>query len=59
MREDHSSTGGTVEATDQHPKDPVNENPAKPFNTECIDLTPELPTNIGYVGGLPLPKKKA
>jgi hypothetical protein len=59
MREDHSSTGGTVEATDQHPKDPANENPAKPFNTECIDLTPELPTNIGYVGGVRVPKKKS
>jgi hypothetical protein len=52
MREDHSSTGEPVELTDQLPEDPANVNLDKPFKPGCIDLTPALPTNIGYVGGV-------
>jgi hypothetical protein len=32
-------------------------NPQQPFEPKCIDLTPTEPANIGYVGGVRLPKK--
>ncbi len=58
MREDHSSTGEPAEPTYQLPEDPANENLDKPFKPECIDLTPALPTNIGYVGGVRIIRTK-
>jgi hypothetical protein len=58
MCEDHSSTDEMIEPIDQHSEEPADENPAKPFNSVCIDLTPALPTNVGYVGGVRVPKKK-
>ena len=58
MREDNSSADEVIEPIDRHPEVPADENPAKPFNSVCIDLTPALPTNVGYVGGVRVPKKK-
>ena len=30
----------------------AEKNPPKPFEPQSIDLTPEEPVNIGYVGGV-------
>ena len=35
------------------------ENLPKSFKSRCIDLTPKKPVNIGYVGGVRVPKTKA
>lgn len=39
-------------------KTDAEKNPQKPFKPQRIDLTPEQPVNIGYVGGVRLPKTK-
>jgi hypothetical protein len=33
--------------------------PPKPFKPQRVDLTPEEPVNIGYAGGVRVPKPNA
>lgn len=55
MSKGDSSTGDLVEATEKHPKGPGTRNPQQPL-PKRIDLTPEEPMNIGYVGGVRVSK---
>jgi hypothetical protein len=59
MRKGDSPTANLVQATEQHPEGPAEENLSKPFKPQRIDLTPTEPVNIGYVGGVRVPKKTA
>jgi hypothetical protein len=44
----------------QHPADLNPPKPTKPFKSKCIDLTAEYEgLNIGYVGGVQMPKEKS
>jgi hypothetical protein len=43
-------------ANDPSAQDYAEKNPQKPFKPQRIDLTPTEPVNIGYVGGVRLPK---
>lgn len=39
-------------------KTEAEKSPQKPFQPQRVDLTPDEPVNIGYVGGVQLPRKK-
>jgi hypothetical protein len=56
VREDN----GTVPTEGATPRSehPANEKPPTPFKPKRIDLTPDEPVNIGYVGGVRRPKKQ-
>lgn len=45
-------------ATDRAAQDNPEKNPQKPV-PQRIDLTPEEPVNLGYVGGVRVPKSNA
>jgi hypothetical protein len=48
--------GLTRAATDQPAAHDAEKNPSKP-ESRLIDLTPQEPVNIGYAGGVRVPKK--
>jgi len=45
------------EATDPYTAHQPERNPQNTFKPRRIDLTPEEPVNIGYVGGIRMPEK--
>jgi len=47
------------EAPDPHTAHRAEDTPPKPFKPKRIDLTPDAPVNIGYVGGIRMPKTSA
>ena len=52
-----SKNGLTRPATDQTAGPEIEKNPPK-LKPQRIDLTPPEPLNVGYVGGVRVPKKK-
>jgi hypothetical protein len=52
------NNGSTRQATDQPAQDNAEKNPQQP-KSQRIDLTPPEPMNLGYVGGVHVPKTKA
>jgi len=47
------------EATDRHTAHQTERNSQTTFKPRCIDLTPDAPVNIGYMGGIRMPKTSA
>ena len=47
------------EATDPHTAHQPEKQPQNTFKPQRIDLMPEAPVNIGYVGGIRMPRKKS
>ena len=49
----------STEDTDLHTAHRAETNPHETFKPRRINLTPEAPVNIGYVGGIQKPKSRA
>ncbi len=47
------------EATDPDTAHQAERNPQNKFKPQRIDLTAEAPVNLGYVGGIRMPRKKS
>ena len=56
-----NTAADSTEAPDQRPENPADKNPPQPFKPKCILIEPPPgeTLNIGYVGGVRMPKKKS